>query len=108
MGCVELPFHTSLPEELRQGEKMSHTLDHAQYEVNKIQDEEHRLKIMKQSAKIYLSIAIGAAILFFLGAYLAGGYPPVAKIGGMFWVGLLSLIIAMPIVTARVKKKLKQ
>jgi hypothetical protein len=87
---------------------MSHPLDHPQQDIYQIGDEELRIQIMQQSAKIYLSIAAGAAILFFLGAYLAGGYPPVAKIGGMLWVGLLSLIISMPIVTARVKKKLKK
>lgn len=87
---------------------MSHHLDHTQKDVYQTADEELRIQIMQQSAKIYLSIAAGAAILFFLGAYLAGGYPTVAKIGGMFWVGLLSLIISMPIVTARVKKKLKK
>jgi hypothetical protein len=61
---------------------------------------------MRLSAAIYLSIAISAAILFFLVANLLGGYPTVAKFGGMLWVGLLSLIISMPIVTARVKKRL--
>jgi len=46
---------------------------------------------------------VGTALLFFLAASLVGGYPPVAKIGGMVWVGLLSLIVSMPIITSRVK-----
>lgn len=71
-------------------------------------DEQLRSKIFIRSARIYLSISVGVAVLFFLAAYAAGGYPPVAKVGGMFWIGLLSLIISMPIVTARVKKRLKK
>lgn len=86
---------------------MEHPLDHNKEEAHQTQEEQLRVKIMRRSASIYLSIAFGAAVLFFLAAYLAGGYPPVAKFGGMLWVGLLSLIISMPIVTARVKKRLQ-
>lgn len=59
--------------------------------------------IAQKSALIYLPISVGAALLFILAARF-GDYPPVAVYGGAFWVGLLSLIVAMPIVTARVKK----
>jgi hypothetical protein len=52
---------------------------------------------------VYLPIALGAAALFLAAASL-GGYPAVARIGGAAWVGLLSLIVAMPLVTARVKR----
>jgi hypothetical protein len=61
-------------------------------------------EVARKSALIYLPISIGAALLFLLAASLVGGYPLVARIGGTVWVGLLSLIVAMPIVTARVKK----
>jgi hypothetical protein len=54
--------------------------------------------VARRSALIYLPISLGAALLFFLAANLVGGYPPVAKIGGMVWVGLLSLIVSMPFV----------
>ncbi|HLE50481.1 MAG TPA: hypothetical protein VI755_00360 [Anaerolineales bacterium] len=37
-------------------------------------------------------------------ASLAGSYPLVARLGGTAWVGLLSLIVSMPIVTTWVKK----
>ena len=47
-------------------------------------------------------------LLFLLAATLFGEYPVVAKIGGMVWVGLLSLIVSMPIVTSRVKKRLSR
>ena len=57
----------------------------------------------RRSAWIYLPISLGTALLFLLAASLVGDYTPVARIGGTVWVGLLSLIVSMPIVTARVK-----
>ena len=61
--------------------------------------------VARRSALIYLPIAVGAALLFLLAASLVGDYPLVARIGGAIWVGILSLIIAMPLVTARVKQQ---
>jgi hypothetical protein len=61
-------------------------------------------EVARKSALIYLPISLGAALLFLLAATLFGDYPLVAKIGGAIWVGLLSLIVSMPIVTARVKR----
>jgi hypothetical protein len=61
-------------------------------------------EIARRSALIYLPIAIGAALLFLLAASL-GDYSTVARVGGAVWVGLLSLIVAMPLVTSRVKKQ---
>jgi len=57
------------------------------------------------SAAIYIPISLGAGLTFLLAATLAGNYPPVAKVGGAIWVGILSLIVSMPIVTSRVKKR---
>lgn len=68
---------------------------------------EHELvekEVARKSALIYLPISLGTALLFLLAATLFGNYPLVAKIGGAVWVGLLSLIVSMPIVTARVKR----
>ena len=62
--------------------------------------------IARKSALIYLPISIGAALLFFVAASV-GDYPAVARIGGMVWVGLLSLIVSMPIVISRVKKQMR-
>jgi hypothetical protein len=59
--------------------------------------------IARQSALIYLPIAVGVALLFLLAATLTGDFPLVARIGGTIWVGILSLIVAMPLVTAQVK-----
>ncbi len=64
-------------------------------------------EVARRSAVIYIPISLGMAILFFLAASLVGGYPSVARFGGMVWVGLLSLIVSMPLVTSRVKKQVK-
>jgi NADH:ubiquinone oxidoreductase subunit 6 (subunit J) len=72
-----------------------------------MEHEQVEREVARQSAWIYLPISLGAALLFFFTARF-GGYPPVAVYGGATWVALLSLIIAMPIVTARVKKKNKR
>ena len=61
--------------------------------------------IARQSARIYLPIAIGAALLFLLAATVIGDFPLVARIGGAIWVGILSLIVDMPIVIGRVKQR---
>ena len=63
-------------------------------------------EVARKSAWIYLPVALGAALLFYFAARL-GGYPPVARYGGAVWVALLSLIVAMPVVTTWVKKQAK-
>ena len=72
-----------------------------------MEHEKAEKEVARRSALIYLTISIGVALLFLLAASLAGGYPPVATIGGAVWVGLLSLIVSMPIVPSRVKKQMK-
>ena len=61
--------------------------------------------VAQASARIYLPISIGAALLFLLAASLTGNYPLVARIGGTVWVGLLSLIVSMPLVISNVKRR---
>ncbi len=61
------------------------------------------IEIANRSALIYTPIALGAALAFLLASSL-GGYPWVARIGGTIWIGLLSLIVSMPVVTSRVKR----
>ena len=68
-------------------------------------DEMVASEIARRSALIYVPISLGLAGLFLLAASLAGGYPAVARFGGMVWVGLLSLIVSMPLVTSQVKKR---
>ena len=68
-------------------------------------EQEHiRSEVARRSALIYMPLALGAALLFWLAASLSGDYPAVAKIGGSVWVGLLTLIVSMPLVTSRIKK----
>ncbi len=57
------------------------------------------------SAIIYTGASVVAAVVFLL-ATLTGTYTIVERVGGTLWVFLLSMIILMPIVTPRVKKKL--
>jgi len=64
--------------------------------------------IARRSAGIYLPISIAAALLFLTAASLMGDYTPVARIGGAVWVGMLSLIVSMPVVTARVKGRARR
>lgn len=61
--------------------------------------------VAQASARIYLPISIGAALLFLLAASFTGNYPLVARIGGTVWVGLLSLIVSMPLVISNVKRR---
>jgi hypothetical protein len=62
--------------------------------------------IARRSALIYLPLSFAVALLFLLAATL-GGYPVVARIGGTVWVAVLSLIVTMPIVTTRVKQRMR-
>lgn len=70
-----------------------------------MEHEQVEKEVARKSALFYLPISLGAALLFLLAASLAGDYPLVAKVGGAVWVGLLSLIVSMPIITSRVKKQ---
>ncbi len=58
------------------------------------------------SALIYTGISLVLAGLFFI-ITLLGDYTWVARIGGAAWVFLLAMIILMPLVTPRVKKRLE-
>ncbi len=64
-------------------------------------------EISRKSAMAYLSIAVGTAVVFLVASSLIGTYTTVAKIGGMVWIGLLTLIVSMPLVTSHFKKKFK-
>jgi hypothetical protein len=70
-----------------------------------MEHEQVEKKVARKSMLIYLPISIGAALLFLLTTTLTGNYPLVARIGGAIWVGLLSLIVSMPLVISRVKKR---
>lgn len=61
-------------------------------------------KITKVSAMWYGGISLSLALIFFIVTSL-GDYPPVARYGGAIWVFILTLIITMPIVIPKVKRK---
>lgn len=72
-----------------------------------MEHEQVEKEVARKSALIYIPISVGAALLFLLATTLTGDYPLVARIGGTVWVGLLSLIVSMPIVISRVKKRFR-
>ena len=72
-----------------------------------MEHEQFEKAVARRSALIYLPISLGAAVLFLLAASVLGEYPTVARIGGTVWIAILSLIVSMPLVTARVKKHLR-
>jgi len=71
-----------------------------------MEHEQIEKEVAQKSVLIYLPISIGSALLFLLATTFTGNYPLVARIGGMVWVALLSLIVSMPIVISLVKKQL--
>lgn len=64
-------------------------------------------EIARKSAARYLSITLTVAVLFYAVTGWIGTYPLFARIGGLVWISLLTLIVSMPVVTARMKKKVK-
>lgn len=70
-----------------------------------MEHEQVEKEVAQKSMLVYLPISLGSALLFFLITTISGDYPVIARIGGSIWVGLLSLIVAMPIVISRVKKQ---
>lgn len=70
-----------------------------------MEHEQVEKEVARRSARIYIPISLSIALLFFLAASLTGDYPAATLIGGMVWVGLLSLIVSMPVVIPRVKKR---
>lgn len=70
-----------------------------------MEHEQVEKQVAQKSALIYVPISLGSALLFLLISTLAGKYPLVARIGGMVWVALLTLIVSMPIVISRVKQR---
>ena len=64
-------------------------------------------EIARKSAIVYLAITGIMALLFFAVTGLMGTYPMVARIGGVMWISLLTLIVSMPIVITYMKKKVK-
>lgn len=64
-------------------------------------------KAARKASVVYTTVSL-AVTLFFLSITLVDGdsYSAVARIGGMIWVFILSMIVSMPIVIPAVKKKI--
>lgn len=73
-----------------------------------MEHEQVEKEVAQKSMLVYLPISLGSALLFLLITTISGDYPVIARIGGSIWVGLLSLIVAMPIVISRVKKQFQR
>jgi len=69
-------------------------------------DEQRERDIARRSACLYVPTSLAGAALFLLAATLTGNYPLVARIGGTVWVWILSSIVSMPVITARVKRSM--
>jgi len=64
-------------------------------------------EIARKSAVVYLSITAIVALLFIVATGIIGTFPLVARIGGVAWISLLTLIVSMPLVISKFKKKIK-
>ena len=62
-------------------------------------------RIARVSAFWYTGISLAVVGLFFILTRVVGSYPPAAIYGGAVWSFLLSMIVTMPVVTARVKQR---
>ena len=64
-------------------------------------------KAARQASVVYTVISLAIALLFLVITLVDGNtYTAVARIGGMIWVFVLSMIVSMPIVIPAVKKKI--
>jgi len=54
---------------------------------------------------IYTGLSLAAAAAFLLVTVLTGDYGWVARLGGAVWLFVLSMIILMPVVIPRVKRR---
>lgn len=62
-------------------------------------------RIARVSALWYTGISLAVVGLFLVLVRTVGGYPPAAIYGGAVWSFLLSMIVTMPVVTARFKRR---
>jgi hypothetical protein len=62
-------------------------------------------EISRKSALVYLAITASVALIFLIVSNLIGNFTLVARLGGTVWVSFLTLIVSMPLVTSRFKKK---
>lgn len=63
-----------------------------------------RADAVRNSTRISVAVSLGVAGAFFAVAR-ATGSPPVAQAGGALWVFLLSLLVALPLITPAIRKR---
>ncbi|MDI6814095.1 MAG: hypothetical protein QMC95_18285 [Desulfitobacteriaceae bacterium] len=64
-------------------------------------------KAARQASVVYTTVSLAITLLFLVITLFDGNtYTAVARIGGMIWVFILSMIVSMPIVIPVVKKKI--
>ncbi|KJR45638.1 hypothetical protein UF75_3993 [Desulfosporosinus sp. I2] len=64
-------------------------------------------KAARQSFMVYTALSLAITFIFLVITWVNGNtYTAVARIGGMVWVFILSMIVFMPIVIPAVKKKI--
>lgn len=64
-------------------------------------------KAARQASIIYTAISLAITALFLVITLVNGvTYTAVARIGGMIWVFILSMIVFMPIIIPMVKKRI--
>jgi len=62
------------------------------------------IDVVQHSIRIGVLVSLALGLLF-LGAARAAGAPPVAQYGGAMWVSLLSILIALPLLTPMVRRR---
>jgi len=64
-------------------------------------------KAARQASVIYTVLSLAITLIFLVITWVNGNtYTAVARIGGMVWVFILSMIVFMPIVIPVVKKRI--
>ena len=64
-------------------------------------------KAARQASVVYTVFSLAITLIFLIITWVNGNtYTAVARIGGMVWVFILSMIVFMPIVIPMVKKRI--
>lgn len=64
-------------------------------------------KAARQASVVYTVLSLAITLIFLVITWVNGNtYTAVARIGGMVWVFILSMIVFMPIVIPMVKKRI--
>lgn len=58
-----------------------------------------------RSAPIYVGLSLVAALVFWAITTFTGSFPAVARYGGSVWVFILTMIVLMPLVIPRVRRR---